>query len=77
MENKKKQALGRILDSEARQRLERIRMVNKDKAEYFEYLLIHLASENRLRLPMGDEDFKTFILSNSQTKREIVIRQAL
>lgn len=75
MENKKKEALRRILSSEARLRLERIRMINKDKAEYLEYLLIHLASEERLRIPIEDEDFKTFILSNTQQKREIVIRR--
>lgn len=48
MENEKNQALSSILSSDARQRLERIRMVSKDKAEYLEYILIHLASQNKL-----------------------------
>jgi DNA-binding TFAR19-related protein (PDSD5 family) len=76
MKNKKNQALLRILSSEARQRLERIRMVNKDKAEYLEYLLIHLASQNILkRIPMEDETFKIFIENNTQLRKEITIRR--
>jgi DNA-binding TFAR19-related protein (PDSD5 family) len=74
MENRKNQALSRILSSTARQRLERIRMVSKDKAEYLEYILIHLASQNKLRIPMEDEDFKTFIMSNLASKRETIIK---
>jgi DNA-binding TFAR19-related protein (PDSD5 family) len=75
MENKKNQALLSILSSEARQRLERIRMISKDKAEYLEYILIHLASQNKLKIPIGDEDFKTFIMSNVPSKREITINR--
>lgn len=77
MENKKNQALSRILSSEARQRLERIRLVNKDRAEYLEYVLIHLASQNQLILPVGDEDFKTFIMASLQprSRREINIKR--
>ena len=76
MKNKKNQALLRILSSEARQRLERIRMVNKDKAEYLEYLLIHLASQSILkRIPMEDETFKIFIENNTQLRKEITIRR--
>jgi DNA-binding TFAR19-related protein (PDSD5 family) len=50
-------------------------MVSTDRAEYLEYILIHLASQNKLRIPMGDEDFKTFIMSNVPSKREITIKR--
>lgn len=75
MVNKKNQALASILNSEARQRLERIRLVNKEKAEFLEYTLIHLASQCKLRIPMGDEDFKTFIMNNLPSQRDVTIRR--
>lgn len=75
MMNKKNQALASILSSEARQRLERIRLISKEKAEYLEYILIHLASLCKLRIPMGDEDFKTFIMNNLPSQRDVTIRR--
>ncbi|MBD3353483.1 MAG: hypothetical protein GF364_18515 [Candidatus Lokiarchaeota archaeon] len=72
IEQKKKAIMRIILSSDARVRLNNIKMVRKEFAESVEYQLIQLYQQGVLQqkfnLPMSDENFKS-ILKNTQNKR--------
>lgn len=74
-ENQKKIILRHILDSEARSRLERIRMAKPAEAEYIEAQLIRLYQMGRIRERINDEAFRVLIRNLLPKKREIKIRR--
>ena len=77
-ENQKYLIMRKILDQEARQRLENIRMVKPEFAEQIELQLIQLFQAGRLRgaTPLPDGSFKRLLEQISQTgkKKEFKIK---
>ena len=71
----KKALLKHLMDSEARSRLERIRMAKPDEAEYIENQIIRLYQMGRIREKLNDENFKILIKHLMPKKRDIKIRR--
>lgn len=67
--------LKQILSSEARLRLNNVRMVKPDVAITVENYLINLASQGKLRPPVTDEQLKQILLSLQQPKRDFKINR--
>ena len=75
VEAQKKAILKHILTSEARGRLERIRMAKPDDAQYIENQLIQLYQMGRIREKIDDERFKILLRHLIPKKRDIKIRR--
>jgi len=67
--------LKQILSSEARLRLNNVKMVKPDIANNVENYLISLASQGKLRPPVTDEQLKQILLSIQQPKRDFKINR--
>ena len=67
--------LKQILSSEARLRLNNVKMVKPDVANTVENYLINLASQGKLRPPVTDEQLKQILLSIQQPKRDFKINR--
>jgi len=78
-EDQKYQIMRIILSSEARQRLENIRMVKAEFAEQIELQLIQLYRAGRLRgkTPLPDEAFKNLLeqIAQSNKKKDFNIKR--
>ncbi|MFB5610843.1 MAG: DNA-binding protein [Nitrosopumilaceae archaeon] len=66
----KEQILKQILSSEARLRLNNVKMVKPDLANLVENYLIGMASQGKLGAQITDEQLKQILLSIQQPKRE-------
>jgi programmed cell death protein 5 len=64
-----------ILTSEARQRLNRIKLVKPDFASQIELQLIQIAQSGRVRLPINDEQLKQILIKLRPVRREIRFRR--
>ena len=62
--------LKQILSSEARLRLNNVKMVKPEMANSVENYLIGLASQGKIRSPVTDEQLKQILLSIQQPKRD-------
>lgn len=73
VDQQKNAILRLVLSSDARVRLQNLRMARKDFAEAIEYQLIQLYSQGTLQraynLPLSDEDFKN-LLARAQGKNK-------
>ena len=67
--------LKQILDSEARLRLNNVRMVKPDLAGMIENYIIGMASQGKIRSPITDEQLKQILLSTQQPKRDFKINR--
>ena len=67
--------LKQILSSEARLRLNNVKMVKPDVANTVENYLINLASQGKLNPPVTDEQLKQILLSIQQPKRDFKINR--
>ena len=67
--------LKQILSSEARLRLNNVKMVKPDVATTVENYLINLASQGKLKPPVTDEQLKQILLSIQQPKRDFKINR--
>ena len=67
--------LKQILSSDARLRLNNVKMVKPDVANTVENYLINLASQGRVRPPVTDEQLKQILLSIQQPKRDFKINR--
>ena len=67
--------LKQILSSEARLRLNNVKMVKPDVANNVENYLISMASQGKLRPPVTDEQLKQILLSTQQPKRDFKINR--
>ena len=67
--------LKQILSSEARLRLNNVKMVKPDVANTVENYLISLASQGKLRPPVTDDQLKQILLSIQQPKRDFKINR--
>ncbi len=64
-----------LLTSEARERLNNIKMVKPDVAKVIEDNIIRLASAGRIQPPVSDDDIKRFLMAVQKPKREFKIRR--
>ena len=67
--------LKQILSSEARLRLNNVKMVKPDIASTVENYLINLASQGKIRPPVTDDQLKQILLSIQQPKRDFKINR--
>jgi len=67
--------LKQILSSEARLRLNNVRMVKPDVANTVENYLISLASQSKIKPPVTDDQLKQILLSIQQPKRDFKINR--
>ena len=67
--------LKQILSSEARLRLNNVKMVKPDVANTVENYLISLTSQGKLRPPVTDDQLKQILLSIQQPKRDFKINR--
>ena len=74
-ENQKGALLRQILTSEARQRLNRIKLVKRGFVEQIELQLIQIAQSGKARLPIDDNQLKRILLQLQPTKRKITFRR--
>lgn len=74
-ELQKRELLRKILSPEARQRLNRLKMVKPDFATQLELQLIQTAQTGRINIPITDEQLKTILTRLQGGKREIKIRR--
>jgi programmed cell death protein 5 len=71
----KENILKQILSSDARLRLNNVKMVKPDVANTVENYLINLASQGRVRPPVTDDQLKQILLSIQQPKRDFKINR--
>ncbi len=64
-----------LLSSEARLRLNNVRMVKPDVATLVENYLINLASQGKVRSQISDEQLKEILRSIQQPKRDFKINR--
>jgi len=74
-EVQKQSLLREILTSEARQRLNRIKLVKSDFVAQLELQLIQIAQSGRVRLPINDEQLKQILIQLQSVKRETKFRR--
>lgn len=67
--------LKQILSSDARLRLNNVKMVKPDVANTVENYLINLASQGKVRSPVTDDQLKQILLSIQQPKRDFKINR--
>ncbi len=75
LEGQKQSLLREILTSEARQRLNRIKLVKSDFVAQLELQLIQIAQSGRVRLPINDEQLKQILIQLQSVKRETKFRR--
>ena len=71
----KEQILKQVLSSEARLRLNNIKMVRPEVATLVENYLIGMASQGRSNQPITDEQLKQILQSIQQPKRDFRINR--
>ena len=67
--------LKQILSSEARLRLNNVKMVKPEVANLVENYLINMASQGQVKSPLSDEQLKQILISLQQPKREFKINR--
>ena len=71
----KENILKQILSSEARMRLNNIKMVKPELSNLVEQYLIGMASQGKIRSPLSDDQLKQILLSIQQPKRDFKINR--
>ena len=75
VEAQKKAVLRQILTTEARQRLNRIKLVKPTYAEQLELQLIQAAQTRRIKIPITDDQLKGLLRNLQTQKREFKVRR--
>lgn len=76
VEVQKQALLRRILSSDARQRLNNLKMVKPEFAEQLELQLIQLAQAGKINIPVSDKQLRELLVRLQSQRREIKIRRA-
>ena len=71
----KEQILKQILSSEARSRLNNIKMVKPELADLVEQYLIGMATQGKIPGQLSDDQLKQILLSIQQPKRDFKINR--
>jgi len=71
----KENILKQVLSSEARMRLNNIKMVKPELSNHIEQYLIGMASQGKIRSPLTDDQLKQILLSTQQPKRDFKINR--
>ena len=71
----KENILKQILSSEARMRLNNIKMVKPELSSMVEQYLIGMASQGKIRSQLTDDQLKQILLSMQQPKRDFKINR--
>jgi programmed cell death protein 5 len=71
----KENILKQILSSEARMRLNNIKMVKPELSNHVEQYLIGMASQGKVRSPLTDDQLKQILISIQQPKRDFKINR--
>jgi len=71
----KENILKQILSSEARMRLNNIKMVKPELSNLVEQYLIQIASQGKINSQISDEQLKQILLSIQQPKRDFKINR--
>ena len=71
----KENILKQILTSEARMRLNNIKMVKPELSSMVEQYLIGMATQGKVRSPLTDDQLKQILLSIQQPKRDFKINR--
>ncbi len=71
----KENILKQILSSEARMRLNNIKMVKPELSNHVEQYLIGMASQGKMRSQINDDQLKQILLSIQQPKRDFKINR--
>lgn len=71
----KEQILKQVLTSEARMRLNNIKMVKPELSDMVEQYLIGMASQGQIRGQISDEQLKQILLSAQQPRRDFKINR--
>jgi len=71
----KENILKQILSSEARMRLNNIKMVKPELSSHIEQYLIGMASQGKVRSPLTDDQLKQILSSIQQPKRDFKINR--
>ncbi|MFB5607693.1 MAG: DNA-binding protein [Candidatus Nitrosomaritimum yanchengensis] len=71
----KENILKQILSSEARMRLNNIKMVKPELSNLVEQYLIGMASQGKMRSQINDDQLKQILLSIQQPKRDFKINR--
>jgi len=71
----KEQILKQILTSEARARLNNIKMVKKELSDHVEQYLIGMATQGKIPGQINDDQLKQILLSIQQPKRDFKINR--
>ena len=71
----REQVLKQILTSEARMRLNNIKMVKPELSDMLEQYLIGMASQGKIHGQINDEQLKQILLSTQQPKRDFKINR--
>jgi len=74
-ESQKDAAIRQILTYEARQRLNRIKLVKPEFVEQIELQLIQIAQSGKVRLPIDDGQLRQILMQLQSTKKEITFRR--
>ena len=74
-EVQKEDALKQILTYEARQRLNRIKLVKPEFVSQIEVQLIQIAQSGKARLPIDDKQLKQILIQLQPAKKEITFRR--
>ena len=73
--SQKENILKQILSSEARMRLNNIKMVKPELSSHIEQYLLGMASQGKVRSPLTDDQLKQILLSIQQPKRDFKINR--
>ncbi|NOQ44731.1 MAG: DNA-binding protein [Nitrosopumilus sp.] len=71
----KENILKQILSSEARMRLNNIKMAKPELSNHVEQYLIGMASQGKVRSPLTDDQLKQILLAIQQPKRDFKINR--
>jgi programmed cell death protein 5 len=75
VEMQKQAVLRQILTTEARQRLNNLKMVKPEYTEQLELQLIQIAQSGKVKIPIPDEQLKEILRRLQSQKRDITIRR--